>query len=142
MTAGVSIHHLTLNEYDVAGYRTFFRFTPPLRSEDDRIAMIEAVAEGLKALQLGDHRIQTVGEVGGVTYVDDSKATNPHAAASSMRAASVCPSHSSSPGCRLRPVPSSTFLLDFHGLCPILAVARRAICCASTLQRIIARQGG
>ncbi|MBP6678548.1 MAG: dihydroorotase [Paracoccus sp.] len=47
VTAGVSIHHLTLNEYDVGGYRTFFRFTPPLRPEDDRIAMIEAVAEGL-----------------------------------------------------------------------------------------------
>jgi dihydroorotase len=47
VTAGVSIHHLTLNEYDVGGYRTFFRFTPPLRPEDDRLAMIEAVAEGL-----------------------------------------------------------------------------------------------
>ncbi len=47
VTSGVSIHHLTLNEYDVGGYRTFFRFTPPLRAEDDRIAMIEAVAEGL-----------------------------------------------------------------------------------------------
>lgn len=47
VTAGVSIHHLTLNEYDVGGYRTFFRFTPPLRPEDDRIAIIEAVAEGL-----------------------------------------------------------------------------------------------
>lgn len=47
VTAGVSIHHLTLNEYDVGGYRTFFRFTPPLRPEDDRMAMIEAVAEGL-----------------------------------------------------------------------------------------------
>ena len=47
VTAGVSIHHLTLNELDVAGYRTFFRFTPPLRSEDDRQAMIEAVAEGV-----------------------------------------------------------------------------------------------
>lgn len=46
VTAGVSIHHLTLNEYDVAGYRTFFRFTPPLRSEDDRMAMVEAVADG------------------------------------------------------------------------------------------------
>lgn len=46
VTAGTSIHHLTLNEYDVAGYRTFFRFTPPLRAEDDRLAMIEAVAEG------------------------------------------------------------------------------------------------
>lgn len=46
VTAGTSIHHLTLNEYDVGGYRTFFRFTPPLRSEDDRLAMIEAVADG------------------------------------------------------------------------------------------------
>ncbi|WP_313136950.1 dihydroorotase [Paracoccus jeotgali] len=46
VTAGVSIHHLTLNEFDVAGYRTFFRFTPPLRAEDDRAAMVRAVAEG------------------------------------------------------------------------------------------------
>lgn len=47
VTAGVSIHHLTLNEFDVGDYRTFFRFTPPLRSEDDRLAMVDAVAEGL-----------------------------------------------------------------------------------------------
>ena len=47
VTAGISIHHLTLNEFDVGDYRTFFRFTPPLRSEDDRLAMVEAVAEGV-----------------------------------------------------------------------------------------------
>jgi len=47
ITAGVSIHHLTLNEFDVADYRTFFKFTPPLRSEDDRLAVIEAVTTGL-----------------------------------------------------------------------------------------------
>ena len=46
VTAGTSIHHLTLNEFDVGDYRTFFRLTPPLRSEDDRMAMVEAVAEG------------------------------------------------------------------------------------------------
>ncbi len=46
VTAGTSIHHLTLNEFDVGDYRTFFRLTPPLRSEDDRVAMVEAVAEG------------------------------------------------------------------------------------------------
>ena len=45
-----------------------------------------AVASGLQSLTLGDHRIQTVAETGGVRWVDDSKATNPHAAASSMRA--------------------------------------------------------
>lgn len=47
VTAGVSVHHLTLNEFDVGDYRTFFKLKPPLRSEDDRQAMVEAVAEGL-----------------------------------------------------------------------------------------------
>ncbi|MGA0542062.1 dihydroorotase [Neotabrizicola sp. VNH66] len=47
VTAGTSIHHLTLNEFDVGDYRTFFKMTPPLRSEDDRQAIIAALAEGL-----------------------------------------------------------------------------------------------
>lgn len=47
VTAGVSIHHLTLNEFDVADYRTFFKLKPPLRSEDDRAAMVEAVRDGV-----------------------------------------------------------------------------------------------
>ncbi len=47
VTAGVSIHHLTLNELDVGDYRTFFKVKPPLRSEEDRLAMVEAVASGL-----------------------------------------------------------------------------------------------
>ncbi|MFP4327007.1 MAG: dihydroorotase [Paracoccaceae bacterium] len=47
VTAGVSIHHLTLNELDVADYRTFFKLTPPLRSEDDRVAAVEALRSGL-----------------------------------------------------------------------------------------------
>jgi len=47
VTAGVSIHHLTLNELDVADYRTFFKVKPPLRSEDDRLACVHAVADGL-----------------------------------------------------------------------------------------------
>lgn len=47
ITAGVGIHHLTLNELDVADYRTFFKLKPPLRNEDDRTAVVNAVAEGL-----------------------------------------------------------------------------------------------
>ena len=47
ITAGVSIHHLTLNELDVGEYRTFFKVKPPLRAETDRVAMVEAVASGL-----------------------------------------------------------------------------------------------
>ncbi len=46
ISAGVSIHHLTLNELDVADYRTFFKVKPPLRSEDDRLAVIDALADG------------------------------------------------------------------------------------------------
>ncbi|SFR97866.1 dihydroorotase [Yoonia litorea] len=47
ITAGVGVHHLTLNELDVADYRTFFKLKPPLRSEEDRLAVVQAVAEGL-----------------------------------------------------------------------------------------------
>lgn len=47
VTAGVSIHHLTLNAFDVGDYRTFFKVKPPLRDEDDRVAMVAAVRDGL-----------------------------------------------------------------------------------------------
>ena len=47
ITAGTSIHHLTLNELDVADYRTFFKLKPPLRSEDDRQAIVAALRDGL-----------------------------------------------------------------------------------------------
>ena len=46
VTCGVSINHLTLNENDIGPYRTFFRVKPPLRSEDDRLAMVRGLAEG------------------------------------------------------------------------------------------------
>ena len=46
VTAGTSIHHLTLNALDVDDYRTFFKIKPPLRAEEDRIAIAEAVASG------------------------------------------------------------------------------------------------
>jgi UDP-N-acetylmuramoylalanine--D-glutamate ligase len=45
-----------------------------------------AVRDGLRGFRFGGHRIATVGSVDGATYVDDSKATNPHAARSSLLA--------------------------------------------------------
>ena len=45
-----------------------------------------AVRDGLRAVRLGAHKIQTVLEHGGVRWVDDSKATNPHAADAALRA--------------------------------------------------------
>jgi len=47
ITAGVGIHHLTLNALDISDYRTFFKLKPPLRDEDDRLAVVDAVASGL-----------------------------------------------------------------------------------------------
>ncbi|TNF19199.1 MAG: dihydroorotase [Rhodobacteraceae bacterium] len=47
VSAGVGIHHLTLNEMDVADYRTFFKLKPPLRAEDDRQAVLEALRSGV-----------------------------------------------------------------------------------------------
>ncbi|MFW2540992.1 dihydroorotase [Primorskyibacter sp. 2E107] len=47
VTAGTSMHHLTLNELDVSDYRTFFKVKPPLRSEEDRQEVIEAIRTGL-----------------------------------------------------------------------------------------------
>lgn len=45
-----------------------------------------SVRDGLRAFRPDPHRIAEVGTVAGVRYVDDSKATNPHAAAASLRA--------------------------------------------------------
>ncbi|KQX53365.1 MULTISPECIES: UDP-N-acetylmuramoyl-L-alanine--D-glutamate ligase [unclassified Streptomyces] len=46
----------------------------------------KAVRDGLKAFRPDPHRIELVEEVGGVAYVDDSKATNTHAAEASLAA--------------------------------------------------------
>jgi dihydroorotase len=46
VSCGVSINHLTLNENDIGQYRTFLKVRPPLRSEDDRLAMVRGVASG------------------------------------------------------------------------------------------------
>lgn len=46
VSAGISINNLALNENDVAPYRTFFKLSPPLRSEDDRQAMIDGLKDG------------------------------------------------------------------------------------------------
>lgn len=47
VSCGVSINHLSLNESDVGPYRTFFKLSPPLRSEEDRQALVAGVADGV-----------------------------------------------------------------------------------------------
>ncbi|MBB5831999.1 UDP-N-acetylmuramoyl-L-alanine--D-glutamate ligase [Brachybacterium aquaticum] len=46
-----------------------------------------AVRDGLRAYRMGDHRAQHIATIDGIGFVDDTKATNPAAAAASLRAA-------------------------------------------------------
>lgn len=55
VTCGVSINHLTLNENDIGSYRTFFKVRPPLRREEDRLAMVEGVASGVIDIIVSSH---------------------------------------------------------------------------------------
>jgi dihydroorotase len=55
MLATCSINHLTFNELDIGDYRTFWKLEPPLRSEDDRSALIEALASGLVDIVVSAH---------------------------------------------------------------------------------------
>jgi len=55
MLATASINHLTFNELDIGDYRTFYKVVPPLRSEDDRQALIEALASGLIDVVVSAH---------------------------------------------------------------------------------------
>ncbi|MCZ7657238.1 MAG: dihydroorotase [Xanthobacteraceae bacterium] len=60
VSASASINHLTLNEVDIASYRTFFKVAPPLRAEEDRIALVRALADGLLDVVMSDHNPQDV----------------------------------------------------------------------------------
>jgi dihydroorotase len=60
VTAAVSINNLSLNENDIGEYRTFFRLAPPLRHEDDRQAMIEALRDGTIDVIVSSHDPQDV----------------------------------------------------------------------------------
>lgn len=60
VTASASINHLTLNEIDIGHYRTFFKMAPPLRAEEDRKALVAALAEGLIDVVMSDHNPQDV----------------------------------------------------------------------------------
>jgi dihydroorotase len=60
VTCGVSISHLALNENDIGSYRTYFRLRPPLRAEDDRAAMVRALAAGEIDVIVSSHDPQDV----------------------------------------------------------------------------------
>lgn len=60
VSASASINHLTLNENDIGPYRTFLKLSPPLRREQDRQALVAALASGLIDVVMSDHNPQDV----------------------------------------------------------------------------------
>ena len=46
VTAGVTPAHIHLSDLAIGGFRSFARLSPPLRCEDDRQAVLEALADG------------------------------------------------------------------------------------------------
>jgi dihydroorotase len=58
VTCGVAAHHLILNELDVGPYYTFRKVRPPLRSEDDRAAMVEGIGNGIIDVIVSSHEPQ------------------------------------------------------------------------------------
>ncbi|MGE3244737.1 MAG: dihydroorotase [Beijerinckiaceae bacterium] len=60
VSCATSINHLTLNENDIGDYRTFMKVAPPLRSEAERLALVEALAGGIIDVIVSDHNPQDV----------------------------------------------------------------------------------
>jgi len=55
-SSGVSINNLSLNENDIGDFKTFLKLSPPLRTEDDRIALIEGINDGTIDVIVSDHK--------------------------------------------------------------------------------------
>jgi len=55
-TTGVSINNLSLNENDIGDFKTFLKLSPPLRTENDRQALVEAVNDGIIDVIVSDHK--------------------------------------------------------------------------------------
>jgi len=58
ISCGVSATHLMLNQNDVENYRTFAKLSPPLRREEDRLALIAGVADGTIDVVVSGHNPQ------------------------------------------------------------------------------------
>ena len=55
-TTGVSINNLSLNENDIGDFKTFLKLSPPLRTEDDRISLVNSVNDGTIDVIVSDHK--------------------------------------------------------------------------------------
>ena len=54
-STGVSINNLSLNQNDIGEFRTFLKLSPPLRNEEDRLALIDGIKNDLIDVIVSDH---------------------------------------------------------------------------------------
>ncbi len=55
-SCGVSINNLSLNENDIGDFRTFLKLSPPLRTEDDRLSLVQGLNDGTIDVIVSDHK--------------------------------------------------------------------------------------
>ena len=55
-TAGVSINNLSLNENDIGDFKTFLKLSPPLRTETDRLSLVDGLKDGTIDVIVSDHK--------------------------------------------------------------------------------------
>ena len=55
-TCGVSVNNLSLNENDIGDFKTFLKLSPPLRREEDRIALVQGLKDDLIDVIVSDHK--------------------------------------------------------------------------------------
>ena len=55
-TAGVSINNLSLNENDIGDFKTFLKLSPPLRTENDRLSLVQGLSNGTIDVIVSDHK--------------------------------------------------------------------------------------
>jgi len=55
-STGVSINNLSLNENDIGDFKTFLKLSPPLRTESDRNALVQAINKGIIDVIVSDHK--------------------------------------------------------------------------------------
>ena len=55
-SCGVSINNLSLNENDIGDFKTFLKLSPPLRTEVDRLSLVEALNKNIIDVIVSDHK--------------------------------------------------------------------------------------
>lgn len=107
---------------------------------------VEGVASVLETFAPGAHRREIVGVWGGVTWVNDSKATNPHAAVAAARAypSVVLISGGQNKGLDLAPltrVETVRHIIAYGEAAPEIAAAGEALVVATLAQAVAAADG-